>query len=255
MRIEVLGCSGGVGPELRTTSLLIDDQVLLDAGSGVGDLSLGQMGRISQVFLTHSHLDHVCGLAFMADNLFDLQRNPVQVHAIAATLDALQKHIFNWVIWPDFTQLPNKQNPVLAFNEIHPGIAVDAPGHLKLTAFNVTHAVPAVGYSLVADAGVFAYTGDTAASEPLWKSLNALPRLDCLMIEIAFADEDAELAAVSGHFTPALLALQLAALRHHPKLLLTHHKPGAEERIHGQCQTALAGWDYRHLRRGDVLFV
>src|SRR5205085_8090338 len=86
MRIKVLGCSGGVGPGLRTTSLLIDDEILIDAGTGVGELSLAQMRRIGNIFLTHSHLDHVCGLAFMADNLFDLIDRPVQVHATPETL-------------------------------------------------------------------------------------------------------------------------------------------------------------------------
>lgn len=93
MRIKVLGCSGGVGPGLRTTSLLVNEELLIDAGTGVGDLSIAQQRRIRNVFLTHCHLDHVCGLAFMADNLFDLIDQPIEVHAPVDTLRAVREQI------------------------------------------------------------------------------------------------------------------------------------------------------------------
>ncbi|MDB5971838.1 MAG: 3,5-cyclic-nucleotide phosphodiesterase [Hydrocarboniphaga sp.] len=253
MRIQVLGCSGGVGPDLRTTSLLIDDHILIDAGSGVGDLSLAEMGRIKQIYLTHSHLDHICGLAFMADNLFDLVEDPIVVHALPATIDALRRHIFNWVIWPDFTELPNTQNPIMQFKPIQPLQAEIAPGPLQITPFPVNHTVPAVGYSVLGDSGVFAFSGDTAASDSLWAHLNGLPRLDKLMIEIAFPNEQAEIGSTSRHFTPDSLGRELAKLRHRPQLLLTHHKPGSEVVIASQCIRALEGWDYHHLRRGDLI--
>lgn len=252
MRIKVLGCSGGVGPGLRTTSLLVNDEVLIDAGTGVGDLSLPEMGKIGHVFLTHSHLDHVAGLAFMADNLFDMIEHPVQVHATPATLDALRTHLFNWTLWPDFSKLPNESSPLLNWREIREGEPVRVNGH-TLTAFKVLHTVPAVGYALEGPRGTFAFSGDTYATPDLWAALNRLSRLDYLMIEVAFTDDDAELAKISRHFTPELLGRELEQLRHKPKLLLTHHKPGCEADIERECRKALAGWSYSHLKRGDLI--
>ena len=252
MRIKVLGCSGGIGPGLRTTSLLVDDEILIDAGTGVGDLSLAQMGRISDVLLTHSHLDHVCGLAFMADNLFGLIERPLHVHAGAETIAALQDHLFNWKLWPDFTKLPDAAHPLMTFRTLPAGVTQELGG-LKVTPFEVLHTVPAVGYLIDSGEGVFAFSGDTYADDRLWNFLNAQPRLDRLMIEIAFPDEDAELGQISKHFTPALLGRELAKLRHRPKLFLTHHKPGTERAIEQQCLVALAGWDYSHLKRGDII--
>ena len=252
MRIKVLGCSGGVGPGLRTTSLLVDDEVLIDAGTGVCDLSLKQMGRIGDVFITHSHLDHVCGLAFMADNLFDLIERPMRVHATVETLATLREHLFNWKLWPDFSKLPDEQNPLLTWHVVTPGKPDRVNGH-TLTAFNVLHTVPGVGYALEGPEGTFAFSGDTYATEDLWNALNALPRLDKLMIEIAFTNDDDELARVSRHFTPALLGRELKKLRHKPKLYLTHHKPGCEEDIARETRLALKGHKYQHLRRGDVV--
>lgn len=252
MRIKVLGCSGGVGPGLRTTSLLVNDEVLIDAGTGVCDLSLAQMRRIGDVFITHSHLDHVCGLAFMADNLFDLIDRPMRIHATAETLQTLRDHLFNWKLWPDFSKLPDEKNPLITWHEVKPGTPDKVNGH-SLTAFRVLHTVPGVGYVLEGKEGTFAFSGDTYATDDLWTALNALPRLDKLMIEIAFTNEDDELASVSKHFTPTLLGRELKKLKHKPKLYLTHHKPGCEDDIEKESRVALAGYDYHHLRRGDVI--
>lgn len=253
MRIKVLGCSGGVGPGLRTTSLLVDDEILIDAGTGIGDLSLAQQRRIGHIFLTHSHLDHVCGLAFMADNLFDLIDRPIQVMGTPETLDAVRQHVFNWIIWPDFSQLPSEQNPLVRFVDIRVGQPIDLGGDRRLTAFTVLHTVPAVGYALESPRGTFAFSGDTWANENLWNVLNSLSRLDKLMIEIAFPDEQAALGETSKHFTPSLLGAELKKLRHRPELYLTHHKPGCEQIIEQQCRTALQGWRYHHLQRGDLI--
>jgi phosphoribosyl 1,2-cyclic phosphodiesterase len=69
MRIRVLGCSGAIAKDCRTTSFLIDEDTLIDAGTGVGDLSLDEMRKIEHVFLTHSHLDHVAALPLMVDTV------------------------------------------------------------------------------------------------------------------------------------------------------------------------------------------
>lgn len=59
MKVRVLGCSGGINQGVATTSFLVDDDILIDAGTGVGDLSLEEMRRIKPVFISHSHLDHM----------------------------------------------------------------------------------------------------------------------------------------------------------------------------------------------------
>lgn len=255
MRIKVLGCSGGVGPGLRTTSLLVDDEILIDAGTGVGDLSLAEMRRIGRVFLTHAHLDHICGLAFMADNLFGEVQRPIEVMAAAETLHVIRTHVFNWHVWPDFSKLPSKEEPLVVFRAIQPGPVEDLGAGRRLEAFEVLHTVPAVGYALSSADGVFAFTGDTGACAPMWDFLNGLPRLDQLMIDIAFPDEQADIGSIARHYTPSVLGQDLRKLRHRPTLLLTHNKPGCEDLIEQQCRSALQGWTFRRLMRGDVIEV
>lgn len=254
MQIRILGCSGGIGPGLRTTSLLVDGTLLIDAGTGVGDLPAAELAAIDTVLLTHAHLDHVCGLAFMADNLFGEINHPLVVHAIPETLAVLREHVFNWHLWPDFTALPDTENPLIVLKPLAAGVSQPI-GAVSVTPFPVSHTVPAVGYILDAGRGVFAFTGDTSASDRIWNALNALPRLDHLMIEVAFPDQESELAERSRHFTPDSLRQDLAKLRHRPMLHLTHAKPGTETLIVAQCAVALAGWQYRHLKIGDEIAI
>lgn len=255
MQIKVLGCSGGVGPGLRTSTLLVDGEILVDAGTGVGDLSLAQMRKIGRVFLTHSHLDHVCGLAFMADNLFDEIQRPIQVMSTTETLRILRRHLFNWKLWPDFSRLPDKEAPVLSFRSIRRGRRLKLGDDRFIQPFEVNHTVPTVGYVLSTREKVFVYTGDTGSCEAMWSFLNTLDRIDHLMIDVAFPDEEHDLGEVSRHYTPQVLGAELGQLRHRPELLLTHHKPGSLEALAAQCDAAFGDLKHRHLSRGDVIHI
>lgn len=253
MRIKVLGCSGGVGPGLRTTGLLLDEEILIDAGTGVGDLTLAQQTRIREVFLSHCHLDHVCGLAFLADNLFDHIEQPILVHATRETLQVLREHLFNWHLWPDFSQLPDAQRPLLRWQELAAEEVIELGEERRITAFRVRHTVPAVGYAIQTARSCLAFTGDTYADDGLWTFLNRLPRLDSLIIEVSFPDQEAALGYASKHLTPELLGRELRKLEHCPRLYLTHAKPGSESQIERQCKQALKGWQFELLKRGDTL--
>ncbi|WP_018870433.1 MULTISPECIES: MBL fold metallo-hydrolase [unclassified Thioalkalivibrio] len=234
LSVRILGASGGIGPGRRTTSILIDRDILIDAGSGVGDLELEELQAIRHVFLTHSHLDHVAFLPLLIDTVFRVDAPPVTVHALPETLEALQRHIFNWVIWPDFTALPSPEQPALRFRPLDAGEQMDIDGR-SVTALPAMHTVPAVGYSVSRpDAGAFAFSGDTTSTRGLWQTLNALPRLDLLMIETGLPDEMDHLAGATRHYTPLQLARDLDHLRHRPRIAVTHLKPGYEQTIREQ---------------------
>jgi glyoxylase-like metal-dependent hydrolase (beta-lactamase superfamily II) len=186
----ILGCSGGIGEDLRTTSLLLDDDILIDAGTGVGDLSLNAMQKINTVFLTHSHLDHICSIAFLLDAVGVDRKAPLQVIGIEETITALKTHIFNNVIWPDFTAIPNKSNPVLTFRTISIGesISIERPNHhlenssttddgnttRLITALPVQHSIPGNGYWIDSGEGALVFSGDTGPAPEFWQAVNHL---------------------------------------------------------------------------------
>jgi len=253
MRIRVLGCSGGIGAGARTSALLVDNDVLIDAGTGIGDLDLSDLDSIRHVFLTHAHLDHIAGLPMLVDHVFDENFDaPLTVYAREETLRAVQDHLFNGVIWPDFTRLPTPENPMLRWHVTGPGDTIRI-GHRNFYAVDVMHTVPSLGYTVQNSGGVFAVSGDTKTNETLWPVLNACDDLRVLVIEVSFPDELGALAADSGHYTPRTLTDDLKRLRHEPEIWLTGMKPGEEDRIFKQVVKAAPEKNIRMLSRGTVI--
>ncbi len=229
MRLRVLGCSGGIGGRhLRTTSFLVDSDVLIDAGSGVGDLTLAELSQIDHIFVTHSHLDHVTSIPFLVDTVGGMRSRPITVYATRATLEILRNHLFNWAIWPDFTEIPSAAAPFLRYQEIELGAAVRL-GARAITPIPARHTVPAVGYHLDSGAASLVFTGDTGPNDALWRVVNAIGNLKFLIIETAFSNKERNLAEMSRHLCPATLADELAKLQVDAEIYITHLKPGEIE--------------------------
>lgn len=91
---------------MRTTSVLLDNDILINAGTGVGDLSLKQLTRINHVFVTHSHLDHVSHTPFLVATVGWMRNMPITVQTTRATQKILKQRSVNWKIRPDFTHIP-----------------------------------------------------------------------------------------------------------------------------------------------------
>ena len=197
MKVRVLGCSGAIAKGCRTTSFLIDDDVLIDAGTGVGDLSLAEMRKIDHVFLTHSHLDHVAALPLMIDAVASQRHTPLKVHALEATIAALKTHVFNNVIWPDFSRIPSERTPLLTFEPLAPGGTVQLRDR-SIEALPAVHTVPAVGYAVnsTTSGGCWVFSGDTCGDAAFWARVNELP-VRMLVIETAFSNEEQQLAEIS----------------------------------------------------------
>ena len=257
MQIRVLGCSGSIAAGSRTTSFLLDEDVLIDAGTGVGDLTLDEMARVDHILLSHSHLDHVLAIGLLADSVtrrrIAAQRPPVQVYALPATLAALRAHIFNGVIWPDFTRLPSAEQPVLALVAIEVGQVVQAGSH-HIEVLSAAHTVPAVGFAVLGpgDAGAWVFTGDTGPNPALWARLASLP-VAALVIETAFGDDERALAGISRHLCPALLREELAQLRQPADVYITHIKPGEVDAVMSEIGAQSSPHRIHALQSGQVM--
>ncbi|WP_067065870.1 3',5'-cyclic-nucleotide phosphodiesterase [Roseateles chitosanitabidus] len=229
MKIRVLGCAGAMAAGYRTTSFLLDDDVLIDAGSGVAELSVEAMAKVDHILVTHSHLDHVLSIGLLADTVqrrrAQAGRPAVQVHALPETLQALRQHIFNGVIWPDFTRLPTAERPALSFHPFAVGERLNLGGR-EIEVLSAAHTVPAVGFAVDGGAvGHWVFTGDTGPNPALWARLSQL-KLAHLIIECAFGDDECELAGISQHLCPTTLGQELAKLEGSIDVHITHIKPG-----------------------------
>jgi ribonuclease BN (tRNA processing enzyme) len=236
VKVRVLGCSGAIAKDCRTTSFLIDGEVLVDAGTGVGDLTLEEMRRIDHVLLTHSHLDHIAALPLMVDSIAAQRKEPLRIYALEGTITALKTHIFNNVIWPDFTRIPTPQNPFISFHEIKVAQTLRF-GDKLVEVLPAVHTVPAAGYAITAGHGCWVFTGDTERNPAFWTRVNQL-NVAMLVIETAFSNKEKDLAKRSLHLSPTVLADELDCIakgKNYP-IYITHTKPAETEQIMDEVQ-------------------
>lgn len=251
MRVKVLGCSGGIGGSLRTTSFLLDHDILIDAGTGVGDLTLTELKQIDHVFVTHSHLDHVACIPFLVDTVGGMRSAPITLHAAEDTLAILREHLFNWKIWPDFAEIPSPQAPYLRYSPFRLGDIITLDGR-RIRPLPASHVVPAVGFHLDSGEASLVFTGDTTACDALWEQVNRIENLRYLLIETAFPNAEKNLAMASKHLTPDMLAQELAKLTRPARVFISHLKPGAGAQTMEEVEAVAGAYGPRMLVNGQV---
>ena len=248
MQLTVLGCSAGIGGLRRTTSLLLDDDILVDAGSGAGELTLEQMARVDHVFLTHAHLDHSGCVPLLADAAAFMRNRPLLVYALDETIAALKAHMFNGELWPDYTVKPSIEMPYVRFVQVQHGVPVML-GSRRIIPLPVRHSVPAAGYCMDSGSSSFAYSGDTTDCEAFWDALNGIENLGYLMMEVTLRNADTSMA--SGHMSAELLAKGMSRLKNPVRLLITHLEPGKEECVMDEVMSACGKFSPVRVQQGQ----
>ena len=251
MKLKILGCSGGIGGNLRTTSMLLDHDILIDAGTGVGDLTVSELALIDHVFVTHSHVDHIASIPLLVDTVGWMRDKPLTVHAIAETIEILKTHLFNWKLWPDFTRIPDASRPMLRYETVELGVTYELNGR-RITPLPANHIVPAVGYRIDSGRASLVYTGDTTTNDALWREVNAIDNLRYLVIETAFCNREKDLAVASKHLCPSLLATELEKLELPAEIYITHLKPGEIELTMREVEECAGKWRPRMLQGSQV---
>lgn len=232
--------------------MLLDHDILIDAGTGVGDLAIAELAVIDHVFLTHSHLDHIASLPLIIDTVADRRSRPLTVYATEAVLTILRNHIFNWAIWPDFSEIPTAEKPFLRYQAIQVGETINLDGR-RITALPAEHTVPAVGYHLDSGQGSLVLSGDTGICNNFWRQVNRIGNLKHLIIECAFSNREERLAVISKHLCPNMLAAELQKLERECEIHITHLKPGQIELTMEEIADCLGEFKPRMLQNNQVL--
>lgn len=252
MKLRILGCSGGIGSGAQTTAMLLDDDVLIDAGTGIGSLSIAEMVKIDHIFVTHAHLDHVAFIPFLVDTVGSIRTKPITIHAIQATLGILQAHLFNWQLWPDFTKIPDHNLPYMRYEALSLDHTIELKGR-KITPLPANHVVPSVGYQLDSGRASLVFTGDTTTNDALWTAVNKIENLKYLIIESAFSDQKRDIALRSKHLCPSLLAEELKKFKQTAEIFITHLKPNEADVTMREIQQCIGKYSPRRLEN-DQLF-
>ena len=224
--IRFLGVHGSPSKQSRATSLQLSSKTLIDAGN-VMELA-DAAAEIEQVFLTHAHLDPVLDWGLMVDAFYEQRSTPLTVYALPSVLSAVRRHIFNDVIWPDFSRIAllGQTQAALTFvpmvlqheYEVEPGLVI--------TPVEANHSVDACGFVIEGNGGGCLFSGDTYVNPALWLRLNQNPRIKSVVIDVSFPNRLQSLAQASKHLTPALLLEELKQLqRTDVKIYVFHLKP------------------------------
>jgi len=223
MKLRVLGSAGAEFPNFRPPAFLIDGHLLLDAGTIGSVLTEEEQWGLQNIFITHSHLDHIRAIPALADNVIIKNlRHTVKVFGIPAVISAMRDHVFNNIIWPDFSVIPTPDRPVITFETIETGIDY-AVSDYRIRAIPVNHTVPAVGYRVCHGSTTLVYTGDTGPTEEIWQYASGI---DALIVEVSFPNSMEPLALLTKHLTCSLLSAELGKIARLPKrILVTHPKP------------------------------
>jgi cAMP phosphodiesterase len=253
MEIKVLGCYGGMDGRHGLTSLLVNDVLAVDAGAITDALSFEEQRRITDVIITHSHLDHTSSLPFLIDNTFGTQERPLRIFGHTSVLNDLRKHVFNDVSWPDFSRLPSPDKPTMEYVELPVG-RMTRIGLLEVTPVWVNHLVPTTGLIITENGRSWVHSSDTADTTEIWERTNKLADPRLIFLECSYPNRFAELAEASKHLTPEGVGRQLARLKRRIPVRIYHVKPSYLDEIVKELQD-LGHPDLKLLQQGEIYTV
>ena len=208
--IKFLGAQGSVGVDSSTTCIQITEHTLIDAGNIIS--SLGEEAKnIDNIFLTHSHLDHIIDCSFLLDNLYTERKKPLKLYGLPETIEALKAHIFNNIVWPDFSKfnIKNSSMPSLEFVEIKLNEKYKIEDGIYLTPIEAVHTVPCCGYIIEKGENAILFSADTYKNKKLWKVINKNDKIKTLVIDVSFSNSNANIASKSKHLCPRFLKEEL----------------------------------------------
>lgn len=251
MDLTVLGCHGGETPRHRTCAFLLDETLAIDAGALTSRLEVTEQAKLETCLVSHAHIDHIRDLATLADNRTQLRCPPLTIVGLAETIDILKRHFFNDQLWPDFSRIPNAEQPTLVYRTIE----LEKPttiGPYTVRAIEVSHTIACCAFIVERGGVALAYSGDTGPTERLWHALDETPELAALLMEVSFPNDEQALATVSGHHTPKTLATDLKKFKNIQQIptLLYHIKPAFQRQVETEC-ARLKGLSLDVLELGD----
>jgi ribonuclease BN (tRNA processing enzyme) len=235
MKIQILGGHGGLSKGHSTTSFLIDDKLLIDAGAVASTLSVEEQSKIDHILISHCHLDHIKDLAFLCDNCFGMRKKPFEVFTHETVKKIIKAHLFNNIIWPDFSELPSVESPTINFNSIKEEVKLRI-GDFDITPIKVKHAHDAMGFIIEKDQVAILFTLDTGPTDRIWGIARKIKNLKAIFTEVSFPNSLEKVAEVSDHHTANSLKTEMSKMPEHIPVILTHLKPSYREIILKEIQ-------------------
>lgn len=230
MQVRIVGGHGGLTPDTRMTSYLIDGKLLIDAGSVASGLKIDEQALIENILISHSHLDHIAELGYLCDNCFGLLKKPFDVYSCEEVKNSLLNHVMNDYIWPDFSKIPSVENPIIRFHALEME-TVSKIGSYKVTAVKVNHPAGGTGFIVEKGKQALLFTLDTAATDQIWNVAKNYPNLKAIFTEVSFPNSMQKLADLSCHHTPNSLKKEMSKMPADVPIFIGHLKPAYQAKL------------------------
>jgi ribonuclease BN (tRNA processing enzyme) len=252
MKIEILGCYGNHVDNYRTTSFLLNDSILLDAGTITEVLGDEQLKRIKHVVISHTHIDHLKDLFSFVDELVMMGKYSIEVISVKQIIEIISQNLFNNLIWPDFTVIPSENNAVIKFCEIDLEKTTSKDG-ISIKPVLMTHTVYTVGFVVKEGKRGFMFTADTGPTERFWKVAKEEKGIEFIIADVSFPNRLDRLAKISGHMTLSMLIehIDRFGLSDMP-IYITHIKPIFKDEILKEL-SASGRKTIKPLKQGSVI--
>src|ERR1043166_7968430 len=160
MIFQVLGCSGSECDRNHPCSFLVGEKTIADMGSAASRLTLKEQAKVTDIFLSHAHLDHTKDLAFFCENTFQHSKAPVRVRGSEKTLRSVKEHLLNDLLWPDFSKIPKPKKPMIIYEATPPRKSIEVSG-MEVFTIPVNHPGSCDAHFFSTSEGTILYTGDT----------------------------------------------------------------------------------------------
>ena len=221
---------GATGPSMYLTTYLVNDTLAVDAGCLGFWGEPAQQSQVTDVVLTHSHLDHIASLPMFLNNVYRPDKSPVRLYASEAAQTAIKTNIFNESLWADWNWLVVTDPPFVEPHLLEANKSIDVGG-IGILPVPVNHPAGCLGLILRdADCSV-AISSDTGPTEEFWRACNKTSHLSALFVEVSFPNALESLALSAGHLTPKLLAAELCKLERPVRTIAMHLKANSLDQI------------------------
>ena len=253
--ITVLGAFGTKAKGYGTSSFLLNETNAIDAGNLLVGLE-EKSAKLENIWITHSHLDHISDIAYIIDNYFSSIKKSINICALPQTIKAIKKHFLNDIIWPDFSKidLSNSEGKCINYVEIELDKEYPLSREESIKAFKTDHTVPSCGFIYKKDKTSVLITADTYALDNVIDILESDLSIKSMVLECSFPSDMEDLAIESKHLTAKLLLRSLQTLKREDiKLYINHIKPLYLEDISKEIENSFSKYSPVIVKDGEII--
>ncbi len=254
-QIKILGAYGSKAKGLGTSSFYINKKNMIDAGNMLSLLD-EDIIEVENIWLTHSHLDHIADIAYVLDNFYQLRGKSLNIWALPETIKILKENFFNNKIWPDFSKvlMCDSSEYCLKYTELELGKEYFISEIESMQAFKTDHTVESCGYIYTLEKNALLISGDTYSLENILNIIELKKDIKSVVLECSFPSSMFKLAQDSKHLTPKLLFDALKKLKRSDfQIYLYHLKPNFISEITKDIHECGGLWESIILKDDDFI--